>query len=179
MSQAESSQAEPEYELKGIGGWLILPLLHLVANAGMIAVMVVTSFLEGYDMAEAQGTPDGGGDGGTPDVLAELSALFTPAFLASIGVLLIASWVFLFAIFCLVRFFQKKKHVPKLMIGFYVLLVALTVANAAALHWFPELSMGPDDMKDAMIGLVRVGIAAAIWIPYFLVSERVKNTFVR
>jgi hypothetical protein len=63
-----------------------------------------------------------------------------------------------YGLICAVSFFQRKRSTPMLMIGLYI-------ANAVV-----GLSMG-----NAVRG---VGLAA-IWIAYFLKSERVKRTFVR
>jgi hypothetical protein len=78
-----------------------------------------------------------------------------------------------------VRFFQKKRQVPALMIGFYVLIIAKAVLNLALLRLYPDLVTAPSDMTDAWRGIAQALIAGAIWIQYFRVSERVENTFVR
>ena len=178
MSQAEVGQAPHEPELQGLGGWLILPLFHLVFNAGFVTFMFVTSFMHGYNAEPPQVGGSGTGDaavrtGGIVATFAE------PSMLASLGVALLGLWVILYAIICLIRFFQKKKHVPKMMIGFYILLMSMTAANAAAIHFFPALVESEKDVHDAYTGVARVLVACVIWIPYFIRSERVKNTFVR
>lgn len=171
MAQVDIPQSSRESELTGIGGWLVLPPVHLVLNAGIIAYTFVTSFMKGYNEGPTQRAA-----GAASSVIEKF---FSPAMLASFGVALISVWVFLYAVFCLIRFFQKTKNVPKLMIGFYSLIMILALANVLAIERFPELSTNPNDTFDAVMGTVRVGIAIAIWIPYFLVSKRVKNTFVR
>lgn len=62
-------------------------------------------------------------------------------------------------------FFQRKKVFVKLFIGFLVFEIAVQILNAVA------------DSSYAVF-LLRSIIYAAIWIPYLLISERSKQTFV-
>ena len=68
-----------------------------------------------------------------------------------------------------VGFFQKRRWAPRA----YVALLAFNVLGTALPAVLTRGSLSRADGRD----LARAAIAAAIWIPYFLVSKRVRNTF--
>jgi tetratricopeptide (TPR) repeat protein len=81
--------------------------------------------------------------------------------------------VFAFSVYATVRFFGKKRNAPAAIIGLLVGNIAVT-----ALLLLIELNAGATLLAVANTGaLVQGVIAAAIWIPYFRVSKRVKATF--
>ena len=71
----------------------------------------------------------------------------------------------IFIIIALVSIFNKKRYVPQLMVAFYI---ANFVFQAVVSF-----------LADDYTGLGSAFIMWAIWIPFFLISERVKNTFVK
>lgn len=81
----------------------------------------------------------------------------------------------------LVLFFQKRKIVPALMVVFYVTVVAVCVVEVLTLTRFSE-GLDPAlvrvEVVEARSGLGVVLSHAILWIPYFMVSQRVRNTFV-
>jgi hypothetical protein len=85
------------------------------------------------------------------------------------------------SIIALTAILKKKKAVPRIMITFYGLGLCLVAIDMLIAFVFipsvnPELAkqVSSESMKK-MIGMVA---SALIWIPYFLSSGRVKNTFV-
>jgi len=148
--------ASPERsDLIGIRGWLILPAIGLAISPalGVIGIIAGLASLEkmlnrGY------------------------GAYFVPALIANVGML-----IYLFVV--AVRFFKKRKNAPqtfiRLMIIFPLVNILLFILGLAVIGSSDEL---------VIVSLLRnhnfiaTGIAAAIWIPYFKVSKRVKATFV-
>jgi hypothetical protein len=115
----------------------------------------------------ARTLPEGGEGIGGWLILPAIGVVLTPiAGLAGLVTLLsvgpfeacLSGGVGVYGFICAVNFFQRKRNTPMLMIGLYI-------ANAVV-----GMSTG-----NAVRG---VGLAA-VWIAYFLRSERVKRTFVR
>lgn len=140
-------------DLRGIGGWLILVALGL--GLGPIALLLAlgASVLllfspEGQSLVAAH-----------PGVTGLL--LFNAATDAVLIVLLIVLNVI---------FYRTKKTFPRWAIGYLVVSFILEIA----MHQMMLQYMPTYPSFDAFGSLA----AAAIWIPYFLLSQRVKQTFV-
>jgi len=155
------------YAPVGIGGWLLLPIFHLAANAGVIAYYFIIGFLE-------SDSPTAAASGAAAT---QIGMKQSEKMLAGIG--LFEVFLFIYALYCLQRLLRKKRDVPSLMVLFYAMLVAKTAAYVYLLYLFPDARSTAHSLSDAIFALVKIAIAVAIWIPYFLVSVRVKNTFVR
>jgi len=141
-------------ELKGIGGWLLLPPLHLLLDMGRFVWLTVSAWS------------------------AHAAALAMSGMQAAVGLFALNGLVALYALVCLVRLFEKKSYVPTMMTAFYLLIIAKAVADLAVLLIYPDLSQEPDAVYQDSMGVVQSLVPGAIWIAYFHKSERVKNTFV-
>jgi hypothetical protein len=153
----------------GLGGWLALPIIGLILTALLAGTTLIGDVFPAFQ----------------PNTWTALTSPGSPAYHALWGPLIVfdaaAGSVMLVApIFLLVLLFQKKLMLPRLMIYFYLFtLVAVAVDSAgtvAIAGAFPELMS--QVKTDAIGGIARGALGAAIWIPYFLYSKRVRNTFV-
>ena len=167
MAQTDpwDESAEPK-ELKGIGGWLWLPLIQLVWTLIMIVVSTMgrlkahppaTAF---HDMA------------GHP-IFLMLAAIVIIVMLAQL----------LLGLFCLVRFLQKREELPRLMTVWYGIGIALSVLVPIQFALDQDLFAKVIDVTATSGGegfRATFNIAiSGIFILYFDISQRVKNTFVR
>ncbi|OIR13223.1 hypothetical protein GALL_56080 [mine drainage metagenome] len=77
------------------------------------------------------------------------------------------------AVFCGLLFFKKRNILPAYISGFYAFnaFVVLTDYILAA-------NLNRDIASKALMDVVRAILIAAIWIPYFMRSTRVKETFI-
>lgn len=136
--------------LRGIGGWLILPAIGFVLGGVLIVAGLVISLAVFDEISDA-------GYGG----LWAFEILVTLALL-------------IFLVYTGVQFFRKKKGAPRLVIA---LMIANLVSSLFLLVF--ELGSGADDFAvESGRNLIGGVFSAAIWIPYFIVSKRVKATFV-
>ena len=154
-----------DLEPSGIGGWLILPAIGLV----------VSPFLQGYELFR-EILPSL-----SPTVLrtlsdpnsANYSALWVPGiiFEAVSNILIFALTLWLAYLF----FFRKSALVPRL---FIIWLAAHFVIQL--LDWLltKSLPLPEQSANGVLTSLGRSIVNALIWIPYFIRSIRVKNTFV-
>lgn len=143
-----------EREFKKIRGWLYLPAIGLVLTilANMMAVGYTTRILMEH-FAFIGGI--------------QKAMLFFELF-SFIG-------MFGYAIYVTSLFFRKKRQLPRYYIGLVVIGVLFVAIDLLLGHQYLDVPYVYDTVKP----LIRNVLSACIWIPYFLVSERVKRTFVR
>jgi hypothetical protein len=137
-------------ESLAIGGWLVLPAIGLILGPiiNIVNIVIYTGLIE-YVI-----------NVGFPGNL-------TINFLAEVGMLV-------FLIYAATRFFGKKANTPTVMIA--LLIFQLVVSGVSlAIHLYAEAEIFVDDSIEFFL---RGLISAGIWIPYFIVSKRVKETFV-
>jgi hypothetical protein len=150
----------------GLGGWLVIPMLGLIIlplKLGFILVTVhVPIFTEGY--WEVLTTPGEEAYHALWGPLLIFETVGNAIFLAA-------------AIILLVLFFQKHHQFPKWMIIFLAANLAFIAIDFFVADLIPVIAENPD--PESLKELVRSAVGAAIWIPYFLKSTRVKNTFTK
>lgn len=150
--------------LEGLGGWLWLVGLGIVFSPLQILVTVM-----GYWDIFSDGTWEAVT---TPGAVA-YNANWAPYIIGeiTINILLILAWLYI-----AVLFFGKHRWFPKWYIGMFAFSVVLIPLDAMI-----ATSLIPGaQVFDAESGkqLARGFVGALIWIPYMLVSKRVKATFV-
>lgn len=93
--------------------------------------------------------------------------------------LIVNSAFFLFSCYFAYCFFSKRTIIPKLAIVFYSTSFLIVFIDLMLLKIFVPEHLSATDLGDYTGQIVRSFFTAAVWIPYFLKSERVKKTFVR
>ncbi|MEP7452809.1 DUF2569 domain-containing protein [Phyllobacterium sp. SB3] len=146
---------------KGIGGWMILPILGM---AGTALAAGITTW---------QGVA-----GLTLDDWQNLLAAY-PWFVASLA-LSVAFGVAGVAIiaFTLKLIFSKDARAPKWAILYFIFMVVIGTIEFGILHHYADVFQDPSMLDDEPKDTIRNYIIAAVWVPYFMRSKRVRNTFV-
>ncbi|WP_199508483.1 MULTISPECIES: DUF2569 domain-containing protein [unclassified Psychrobacter] len=151
--------------IAGLGGWLILVAISIVFVPFKIAfdtALLYSEILtEGYwDLLT------------TPDT-EYYHVLWKPIFLGEIGFNLMLLTLWLWVAFL---FFNKKRQFPKWYIGALLATFVLIILDALAV----KLVLPDVPIFDADTGkeVLRTLVSCVIWIPYMLVSKRVKATFI-
>jgi len=155
----------------GLGGWLVLPIIGLFLSPMQALVRVVNDVAPALrsDVWETLTTP------GTQ----AYHPLWAPILLfdaVSLAVMIVAP------IFLLYFLFRRRAILPRLMIYFLLFVLGSVLIDWGVLHLFiaPALTqIDAEVWNDSLPDLARGILGAAIWLPYFLLSKRVKNTFVR
>ncbi len=146
-----------------IGGWLILPAIGLCVSPFIYLYSIYSNeYITGgaFDMA-----------------FNRLFVNYNP----SLGIAIIGEYVFQLLFLCmvillLVLFFKRRSSVPKLMVIFYgsnLIFLIITVIVLSVID-IVDQSIVEESYKSVFKALV----SSAIWIPYFLNSDRAKETFV-
>ncbi len=148
MTQAAISASGPS----GIGGWLILPAIGIVVAPVQFAMNIMDYFPR-FELLQ-------------PGTL--LHTMTMVEILAWIGFAILATTT-------AVQFFTRRKNAPKL---YRALLVGQLLFVVAAYWAAAILFDAPLFDVDAGFAIGMLLAACAIWIPYFLYSARVRNTFV-
>ncbi|MBM3621629.1 MAG: DUF2569 domain-containing protein [Alphaproteobacteria bacterium] len=158
MSQSDGAQDGP----RGLGGWLILPAIGLVLSPLRMGFQFFTDLWPVFDSEIWRQLNDASRPGHRP-MLPTLIMGETVANVVMFAFTLVLIWFF----------FRKSRYAPRLFIVWLALLLVVQVVDTALIS-----SLGIRVDGESMRDVVRSLVAAAIWIPYFLVSKRVKNTFV-
>jgi len=140
------------------GGWLILPIIGLVLTPFYIIVQIFDtgyfdrSIWEGFEYADYDNV-------GFLKLYLGMELFYNFAFLV-------------FVILTIILLFKKRTSTPKMMMIFYGCNLGIILLESFLLNQFgiPDPTVVSD--------IFRAAISTAIWIPYFLYSDRVKRTFV-
>jgi hypothetical protein len=141
------------HEPKGIGGWLILPMLGTLISpllTGVGLFQAIDTFIEHQGSQTATWRYF---------VIGEMI----------VTLILIAGWIV-----AAVKLFQHKRVYPSLFVAMLIATVAYNAADAFAVSALFNLPIDKAAARD--IG--RPLFALMIWWPYMFMSRRVKNTFV-
>ena len=145
-----SNHADVSTVPKGIGGWLIIPAIGLILGP----IKAVVLLFMGINMIQSV----------APELLSDVR-------LWASGVIDVA--IISAAIGIAVLFFQERRIAVRAIIG---LMAASIFANLVQV--FLNAAMFEKVDVDTIKPVVHACVFAAIWIPYFIKSKRVKNTFV-
>ncbi len=161
-----TTQNYAEQSLCGLRGWLILVGFGIVISPFRMIFQIYPLYTEvlsngAWELLTTPGNED-------------YNPAFAPFIVAEmvINVLLVFCWLYIAFLFV-----SKKRAFPKWYIAVMAFTLVFIIADAIYLvAFFPGMTLNdPETIKE----IIRAIIGAAIWIPYMLVSKRVKATFVR
>ena len=150
---------------RGIGGWLLLPLLGLIFSPIRVGFQTVRDLLPVLkpETWNALTTP---GSAAYHPMWAPVIIFEVVANCLLIVLTLMLLWLFL----------RKSSRVPMLMVIWLLAIVGVQIVDLLLAAQIPDVASQPDNQS--MVDLARSVVGALIWVPYFLRSKRVKNTFV-
>lgn len=152
-------------DLQGIGGWLILVAIGIVITPFRLGLLMVQTYPEIFT------------SGAWEALTTEGSGVYSPFWAPFIlGEILVNSIMLLAWLYIAYLFFSKKAALPKWYIGLAVFGLVFVIADAFAIRLV--VSDAPIFDADIVRELMRSLITVVIWVPYMLVSKRVKATFV-
>jgi hypothetical protein len=137
----------------GIGGWLIFPAIGMVISP----ILIVGGLLHNITiLSESIGALELDYPGAHKAMLAQ--SIFGFAFLC-------------FHLYVAALFFTKRRNLPKMISSLLLVNLMLTIITGAL---YANVFRDPIDAKE----MWKAFVLAAVWIPYFHLSKRVKATFI-
>ena len=152
-------------DLAGIKGWLILVAIGVV----VAPFRLITFMLNTY--------PDLFTSGTWQSLTSQFGEFYNPFWAPLLISEMLFNAVFIIAsMYLILLFFKKKAGFPKWYIGIAVSSLLFIIVDAFAIRLvIPD---APIFDKETNMEVIRGVITVVIWVPYMLVSERVKATFV-
>lgn len=154
----------PYAEDLSIGGWLVLPGIGIILSPIMLMVGMVSSGF--FDTATWSAVLSIGEDKGLLMFMFGLEV-------AGNGFLLV------FSALVIILFYQRRTSLPRVITIFYVVNLAIPILDHVLIEALMPDLLGPADTDETTREAFRGIVAAAIWIPYFHLADRVKSTFCR
>lgn len=154
-----------EKSIEGLHGWLNLVAIGLILSPIRIGAAIMSTYPPIFSTNTWHILT-------TPGTVA-YNSLWAPVI---IGELLINCGVILIWLYLAYLFFTKNRNFPKWYIGMAIFTLVFIIADAFAVKMIlPNAPMfSPDTIKHLQQSMIMV----AIWVPYMLVSKRVKATFI-
>ena len=146
-----------------IGGWLVLPAIGLTLSPIVLLFQII-----GLDFFS----------GNTWEGL--LSYEYPTSFYLVIiyGLEIIINMAYLvFVVVVLILFYQKRSNVPILISIVYILAFLVPLIDTLSIDLLIPDLYSSEENNSTYTTILRSFISACIWIPYFNISDRVKNTF--
>lgn len=145
-----------------IGGALILITIGLIVNP----FLGISALLQIFQIINSEFWPSSGPFGNSIKPLIIFEVIWSV--IHTIG-----------PIFLLILMLKRKKIFPKLSVTFLLLMLALSFIE---LFWIKAIQNVPN--KSELLYRARFGtllnfLTCLIWVPYFFISERVRETFIR
>jgi len=155
-----------EKKLKGLGGWLILVGLAVIISPFRIIATTFPIYSEIFSSESWKMLATPGSE--------TYHALWAPILLGEVVIngALVLIWIYIIFLF-----FIKKKGFPSWYIGVLVFTLAFMLIDALAIK--VVIKDGPLFDPETGKEFVRTFIGTIIWVPYMLLSKRVKATFVK
>ena len=157
-------------EPKGLGGWLALVVIGLFLFPIKVVILLNNDVLPIFQ-------------NGSWEILTTPGSEVYHYLWAPLIIFEIVGNIFflIFDIILIVLYFKKSYRFPILCIVFIVLNFLFLASDFFLTHYLVGVIPGltVEGNTEFIKELVRVVIVAIIWVPYFLVSKRVKNTFVK
>ncbi|UJH92786.1 DUF3857 domain-containing protein [Antarcticibacterium sp. 1MA-6-2] len=148
---------------RSIGGWLIIVAIGLA----------ITPFLVLYEINSSQYF-----NGEMWQTLFSIEENFNLGLLL-IGELIYNSAYLIFSLFVALIFFRRRTIAPRIIIIFYAVTFIMTALDTFAISQLSPLAYTGVEEQEMFTDLVKEGIRCLIWIPYFIYSIRVEETFTR
>ena len=152
-------------KLQGLGGWLILVGIGVVLSPIRLLYTYVPAYVPIFE------------DGTWEALTSNGSELYDPLWAPFlIGEIFFNSIILVASVYLIYLFFSKHHLFPKVYIGIVVVSLILIPLDA----WVITIILPTEPMfvPETTKELVQTSITALIWIPYMLISKRVKATFV-
>jgi hypothetical protein len=164
-SPITSHEVREQKTAQAIGGWLILVAIIVVLSP--LRLLLVVSPIYWKIVA----------DGTWTALTTPGSANYNVALATFIAVeALVNGMIFLAGLYLIRQFFSKQKKFPKVFITLMGFQFIIQILDAWIIHLILPAQNAFDPETMAEMG--RTVIACAIWIPYMLTSQRVKETFI-
>lgn len=146
-----------------IGGWLVLPMIGLFFTLLFSALSVYQDssfyFHNWWSVFTGEST---------------ISLSFMYVVLAEF---IYNTWFLIFTVLILVLFFKKRSCLPPLICILYFVSFLFPILDLEAIRFISEDLVTSESETEIYTQSGKALVGAIIWIPYFMVSTRVKRTF--
>ncbi|WP_373055527.1 DUF3857 domain-containing protein [Zunongwangia sp. H14] len=153
---------QPKFQRNSIGGWLVLIAIGLTVTPLILLIQIF--FTEDFMSPQLW------------------DLLFSGGKYFQIGVLMLFELVYncallVFSILVAVVFYQKRTIAPRLIIIYYAVTLVITALDTFGAYSLTQVYTEYEKNK-LYKELLRTVFRCIVWIPYFIYSKRVEETFV-